>query len=47
MASSNKNTSTGVGGKPKHYCVRYEGNNLKRWDGKEKWLEATALDELY
>ena len=50
MASGTENTSnlqTGVGGKPKHYCVRCEGNNSKRWDGKEIWLEATVLDELY
>ena len=29
------------------YCVRYEGNNSKRWDGKEIWIEATVLEELY
>ena len=50
MASSTENTSnlqTGVGVKPKHHCVRYEGNNSKRWDGKEIWLEVIVLDELY
>ena len=50
MASSTKNTSnlqTGVGVKPKHHGVRYEGNNSNRWEGKEIWLEVTVLDELY
>ena len=41
MASGNYNHGVN------HYCVRYEGNNSKRWDGKEIWLEATVLDELY
>ena len=29
------------------YYVRCEENNSKRCDGKEIWLEATVLDELY
>ena len=33
--------------KPKHYIVRFEGNNSKRWDGKKSWIEAGVLDELY
>lgn len=28
------------------YCVRYKGNNLKRWDGKEIWIEAIVLEEF-
>ena len=31
----------------KHYVVRFEGNKSKRWDGKEVWLDAEVLDELY
>jgi len=31
----------------KRYVIRFEGNNSKRWDGKEIWLESTVLDELY
>ena len=31
----------------KRYIVRLENNNSKRWDGKEVWLDATILDELY
>ena len=31
----------------KRYIVRFENNNSKRWDGKEVWLDATILDELY
>ena len=33
--------------KPKRYVVRFEGNNSKKWDGKEVWLDAEVLDELY
>ena len=33
--------------KPKRYIVRFEGKNSKRWDGKEVWIEADILDELY
>ena len=29
------------------YIVRFDGNNSKRWDGKEVWLDAEVLDELY
>ena len=29
------------------YIVRYENNNSKRWDGKEVWLDAEIIDELY
>ena len=32
---------------PKCYVVRFEGSNLKTWDGKEAWLNAKVLDELY
>ena len=32
--------------KPKYYIVRFEGNNSK-WDGKESWIKAIVLDELY
>ena len=31
----------------KQYIVRFENNSSKRWDGKEVWLDATILDELY
>ena len=31
----------------RQYAVRFEGNQSKRWDGKEVWLEAEVLDELY
>ena len=31
----------------RRYAVRFEGNQSKRWDGKEVWLEAEVLDELY
>jgi len=27
--------------------VQFEDNNSKKWDGKEVWLEAYVLDELY
>ena len=42
--SNNKPASSN---KPKRYIVRFEGNNSKRWDGKETWIEAEILDELY
>ena len=32
---------------PKRYVVRFEGNNSRKWDGKEVWLDAEVLDELY
>ena len=42
--SNNKPASSN---KPKRYIVHFEGNNSKRWDGKETWIEAEILDELY
>ena len=27
--------------------MQFQGNNSKRWDGKETWVEASILDELY
>jgi len=27
--------------------VRFEGNNSKKWDGKEVWLDPYVFDELY
>ena len=41
------NNKTASSEKPKRYIVRFEGNNSKRWDGKETWIEAEVLDELY
>ena len=32
--------------KPKRYTM-IEGNNSKRGDGKETWIEAEVLDKLY
>ena len=32
---------------PKRYVVRFEGNNSKKWDGKEVWLDVEVLGELY
>ena len=29
------------------YCVRFEGNNSKRWDGKQIMLEREWLESLY
>lgn len=29
------------------YCVRYEGNNSKRWDWREIWIDADYMEELY
>ena len=29
------------------YIVCFDGNNSKRWDGKEVWLDTEVLDELY
>ena len=29
------------------HLVRFEGNNSKKWDGKEVWLDPYVLDELY
>ena len=31
----------------KSYIVRFEGNSSKRWDGKEVYINADVLDELY
>ena len=31
----------------KSYVVRFEGNSSKRWDGKEVYINAEVLDELY
>ena len=42
--SNNKSASSD---NPKRYIVCFEGNNSKRWDGKESWIEAEILDELY
>ena len=27
--------------------MQFEDNNSKKWDGKEVWLEAYVVDELY
>ena len=29
------------------YCVRYHDNGLKRWDGREIWLDSEFMEELY
>ena len=29
------------------HLVRFEGNNSKKWDGKEVWLDPYVFDELY
>ena len=29
------------------YCVRYEGNGSKKWDGKTIWLDGEWLHSLY
>ena len=29
------------------YTILFDGNNSKRWDGKEMWLDVEVLDELY
>ena len=29
------------------YCIRYEGNSSKRWDGKEILLDAEWMEGLY
>ena len=31
----------------KKYCVRYEGNNSRKWDGREIMLDGNWLEELY
>lgn len=31
----------------KSYVVRFEGNSSKKWDGKEVYINAEVLDELY
>ena len=31
----------------KSYVVRFEGNSSKQWDGKEVYINAEVLDELY
>ena len=46
MASNTADNQV-LGGKLKRICVRYEGNNSKRWDGKEIFLEASVLEDLY
>ena len=33
--------------RPEKYCVRYQNNSSKRWDGKMIWLDAEWLEELY
>ena len=32
---------------PTSYCVRYEGNGSKRWDGKTIFVDSKALLDLY
>ena len=32
---------------PTSYCVRYEGNGSKRWDGKTIFVDCRALLDLY
>ena len=34
-------------GSSQQYIVCFKGNNSKRWDGKEVWLDTKVLDELY
>ena len=34
-------------GSSQQHIVRFKGNNSKRWDGKEVWLDTEVLDELY
>jgi len=29
------------------YIVRFEGNDLYKWDGKEVYIDKEVLDELY
>ena len=29
------------------YCVQFEDNNCKKWDGKKVWLDGEWLEELY
>ena len=29
------------------YCVRYEGNNSKRWDGREIWVDTDYFEEFF
>ena len=31
----------------KQYVVHFKGNSLKRWEGKQIWIDAAILDELY
>ena len=31
----------------KNYCIRYENNGSKRWDGKEVLVDKEMLEELY
>lgn len=47
LRATMSNNKTASSDKPKRYIVRFEGNNSKRWDGKEIWIEAEVLDELY
>ena len=32
--------------KQKRYVVQFQGNDSKRWDWKEVWVDASVLDEL-
>lgn len=34
-------------GKKTNYCIRYENNASKQWDGKELLVDKEWLDELY
>ncbi len=45
MATTNAESC--VSEKPKCYIMQFKGNNSKRWGGKETWIEADILDELY
>ena len=36
-----------VTSKVKNICIRFEGNNSKRWDGKEILLETSVLEDMY
>jgi len=31
----------------KRYIVRFEGNNSRKWDGKEVYIDREVLNELY
>ena len=34
-------------GTQNQYCVQFEDNNCKKWDGKKVWLDGEWLEELY